>query len=219
MLKDNTVLASKDSEFDPCRVQGATYGYPKERNNAVNEVHEWASIVGIACADQCYEDGIKWSSVASNHGNREIESEGECQHLCFEVEGCDAWTYWPLGVGNLGVGAPGCDICRGGQVNRDETYCFFGDDCGSCSDTYDFLFNFVGDFEGEMGSSCEDMSNFFEFYATGECCDYDAIEETLGGSCELFSAQLHNERVINFEIEYGEFGDVVTGPKECNTTE
>ena len=125
------------SEVDPCRLPGATYGYPKRgsRPDQEERVHKWSPIVGIACADTCYEEGIKWSSVAFEYGDREVESEEECQKLCLVTEGCDTWTYWPSGVGNLDIELNRCDFCDGAEIFRDESYCF-DDDCSECGEVY-----------------------------------------------------------------------------------
>mmetsp|Transcript_27935 Transcript_27935/g.41247 ORF Transcript_27935/g.41247 Transcript_27935/m.41247 type:complete len:1849 (+) Transcript_27935:56-5602(+) len=211
-----------------CSVEGASYGNLEAIGNGRRltnnrEVHEWAPLVGIACADsgyeRCYSGASVWSEVAIQHGNNPVNSESECEDLCDKTEQCDVWTYWPNGIGSdietptaAPTAAPTeCDICPG-TVFSDKEYCTTGDDCRTCSDFYDYVKTLAGE------KTCAELK--FAFIIVANCCDTSRrleegvkYEQQAPGACELFSAAPEKDHVLAFTK-----GGHVTAPKTCDST-
>jgi len=202
-----------------CSVEGASYGnleaISKSRRTTSNKgVHEWAPLVGVACADstyeRCYSEASVWSEVAIKHGNKSVDSESECKDLCDETEKCDVWTYWPNGIGS-DIEAPArCNICPG-TVLSDKEYCSTNGECETCAEFYERVEMSAGN------ATC--VAKVFTFVVRAKCCDLSGrLEDSLKfehspGACELFSAAPENDHVLAFTK-----GGHVTAPKTCDAT-
>eukprot|EP00542_Grammatophora_oceanica_P010719 CAMPEP_0194043410 /NCGR_PEP_ID=MMETSP0009_2-20130614/15043_1 /TAXON_ID=210454 /ORGANISM="Grammatophora oceanica, Strain CCMP 410" /LENGTH=2015 /DNA_ID=CAMNT_0038687603 /DNA_START=1 /DNA_END=6048 /DNA_ORIENTATION=+ len=213
----STAYVRAQAEGTSCAVYGAAYGNMYEQS----PVQQWAPLVGIACANSipntCYDDAVRWSSMALQHGNRPVNTAEECSNLCSEVEDCEVWTFWPSGMPDSPDGklppAPKCDMCPmslGGSFNREQGFCNDGD-CGLCWEPYDYTA--AEGIPSDADYTCENAQGWFS-NSIG-CCEYDEQAREayqLPATCELHGAALNNSNVLTYGLE------AVTGPKDCSDT-